>query len=180
MKKINKKGFILVEAIVVGVFVLSLFTFLFVNIIPLIGKYEEQEMYDTIDGIYNTNLIRAMILGDDNMNAVLTLGDTPYVLYTPATFCAKLNKVNYCNKLLSKDYLNVKKIYITWYRTNSIKNVAKNANNDFDRATRDYIANIDNFSQPTGAIYEKYKRIIIYYDDGSFTNMELEVKGGDV
>lgn len=179
MKTINKKGFVLAEAIVVGVFVLSLFTFLFVNIIPLVGKYEEQEMYDTIDGVYATNLIRAMILGDDNMSTVLTLGDESYALYTPETFCIKLNKANYCKKLLSKDYLNVKKIYITWYRASSIKNVANNNNDDFDRATRDYITNLEDFSQPTGTIYEKYKRVIVYYNDGSFANMELEVKGGD-
>ena len=48
MKKMNKKGFLLAEAIVVGVFVLSLFTFLFVNVVPLVGQYEAMEKYDTI------------------------------------------------------------------------------------------------------------------------------------
>ena len=62
MKKNNEKGFILAEAIVVGVFILSLFTFLFMNIIPLIGKYEAVEKYDTIDSVYNTNMIRMLIL----------------------------------------------------------------------------------------------------------------------
>ena len=57
MKKSNEKGFLLAEAIVVGVFVLSLFTFLFVNVVPLVGRYEVAENYDTIDAIYNTNLI---------------------------------------------------------------------------------------------------------------------------
>ena len=43
MKKRNEKGFLLAESIIVGVFVLSLFTFLFVNIIPLVGEYENED-----------------------------------------------------------------------------------------------------------------------------------------
>ena len=53
MKKNNQRGFVLVEAIVVAVFVLSLFTFLFVNVVPLVGMYERRLNYDTIDGVYN-------------------------------------------------------------------------------------------------------------------------------
>ena len=68
MKKINKKGFVLAEAIVVAVFVLSLFVFLFSNLVPLVGQYEAHEKYDTIDSVYNTNLIRTMIMSDSNVN----------------------------------------------------------------------------------------------------------------
>ena len=81
MKKMNKKGFLLAEAIVVGVFVLSLFTFLFVNVVPLVGQYEAMEKYDTINGAYNANLIRTMILEDDNSEEILNLGSNPYKIY---------------------------------------------------------------------------------------------------
>ena len=67
MKKLNKKGFLIAESIIVGVFVLSLFTFLFVNVVPLVGQYEAREKYDTINGAYNANLVRTMILEDNKM-----------------------------------------------------------------------------------------------------------------
>jgi len=189
MKKNNKEGFILVEAIVVAVFVLSLFTFLFVNIIPLIGLYEAQENYDTVDSVYNTNLIRSMIMGDAKRNDILTLKNASgneilYKVYTPATLCTSSNieKVKYCQKLLGPDYLNVKKIYITWYRTTkavsskSLKSEARTNKTDFDRATREYIASLDDFSKPSGATYNQYKRIIVSYNDGSFANLEIKIK----
>ena len=177
MKKNNEKGFLLAEAIIVGVFVLSLFTFLFVNIIPLIGRYEASEKYDTINGAYNANLVRTMILGDPKSVDILELNDNAYKVYEREELCdgETLEKVNYCKKLLSDTYLNVNKVYITWYRTQKIKTAAENNNTDFDRATRDYIASLDDYAQPAGTNYEKYKRIIIYYNDGSFANIEITV-----
>jgi len=177
MKKNKEKGFLLAEAIIVGVFVLSLFTFLFVNIIPLIGQYEANEKYDTINGAYNANLVRTMILGDPKSVEVLELNDNPYKVYDREELCdgSTLEKVNYCKKLLGDDYLNVNKVYITWYRTKKIKTSSKKNTTDFDRAARDYIASLDDYEQPAGTNYERYKRIIIYYNDGSFANIEITI-----
>ncbi len=187
MKKNNEKGFLLAEAIVVGVFVLSLFVFLFVNVVPLVGKYEEYEKYDTIDGVYNANMVRAMIMEDDNMNKILELGSEIYKAYTPEVLCNNLVKKNYCKVLLGKSYLNVKKVYVTWYRLesntgvgNGIKKAAKEPKNsiEFDRATSDYIDSLDSFSTPAGDTYKKYHRLIIQYDDDSFANIEVKVSEG--
>ena len=166
MKKNNEKGFLLAEAIVVGVFVLSLFVFLFVNVVPLVGRYEGYENYDTIDGVYNANMVRAMIMEDNNMNTILKLGSGTYKVYTAISLCNSLVKKNYCKILLGKNFLNVKKIYITWYRLksgtaagNGIKETIKHAPADFDRAARDYINSLDDFSQPSGSTYRNYHRI---------------------
>ncbi len=177
MKKMNKRGFLLAEAIVVGVFVLSLFTFLFVNVVPLVGQYEAMEKYDTINGAYNANLIRTMILEDDNSEEILNLGSNPYKIYEREDLCSdkNLDKENYCWKLLGDTYLNVDKIYITWYRTERIKATSLKNDVDFDRAARDYIANLDDYKQPAGATYDNYKRIIVSYNDGTFANIEVKV-----
>lgn len=55
-KFINNKGFVLVETLVVSVFVVTVFTFLYINVIPLIGSYEEEVNYDSIDTKYIGNL----------------------------------------------------------------------------------------------------------------------------
>lgn len=57
-KFINNKGFVLVETLVVSVFVVTVFTFLYINVLPLIGSYEEEVNYDSIDTKYIGNLAR--------------------------------------------------------------------------------------------------------------------------
>lgn len=62
MKKINKKGFALAEAIVVSVFVLGMFTYLAMNIIPLISKYDAVLKYDNPQEIYAANVLYDEVL----------------------------------------------------------------------------------------------------------------------
>ena len=57
MKKLNRKGFVLAEAIVVAVFVLGMFTYLAVNIIPLITKYDQALKYDNPQEVYAANIL---------------------------------------------------------------------------------------------------------------------------
>lgn len=177
MKKTNKNGFVLAEAIVVAVFVLSLFTFLFSNLVPLVGEYEAHEKYDTIDGVYNTNLIRTMIMTDSNVNNVLHLGSADYKYFENDDICDPwLENPNFCKKLLSSSFLNVKAIYVTWYRTIEIKKEVEDNPSNFPRAFREYIDTIDKFTQPTSSAYDKYKRIIVHYNDGTFANLEIKLK----
>ena len=65
MKKINKKGFVMAETIIVSVFVMTIVSFLIMNALPLIGEYERIANYDTLESKYNANLIRKMILMSD-------------------------------------------------------------------------------------------------------------------
>lgn len=65
MKK-NNKGFILIELLIVAVFTASLFTFLYVNILPIMGDYEQKEKYDTIDTKYVLYELRKEILTYDS------------------------------------------------------------------------------------------------------------------
>ena len=57
MKKIYREGFVLAEAIVVAVFVLGTFTYLAVNIIPLITKYGQVLKYDNPQEVYAANIL---------------------------------------------------------------------------------------------------------------------------
>lgn len=51
--KINKKGFVLAETLVVTVFVMTIFTIIYANFYPIYGKYQEREYFDDIDSTYN-------------------------------------------------------------------------------------------------------------------------------
>lgn len=68
MKK-NNKGFVLAEAIIVSVFVLGMFTYLAMNVIPLISRYERVVNYDNPQEIYLANtLYEEMLNVEDNTN----------------------------------------------------------------------------------------------------------------
>ena len=57
MKKLNKKGFVLAESIVVSVFVLGIFTYLAVNVIPLVTQYDRAINYDNPQEVYAANIL---------------------------------------------------------------------------------------------------------------------------
>ena len=180
MKKNNNKGFVLAEAIIVGVFILSLFTFLFVNIVPLIGKYEAVKQYDTIDAVYNANMVRMVMLENTNANSFFPTGSAKYVKYSAESFCNKLkndgedvNSQPFCKKLLSKTYLDVSNVIVTSFRLSELKNVVKTSA-DFSRAEREYILSLDNYTQPTNTAFNNYHRIIVEFNDGSFANLEIK------
>lgn len=70
MKK-NNKGFVLAEAIIVSVFVLGMFTYLAMNVIPLISRYERVVNYDNPQEIYLANtLYEEMLSVENNTNNI--------------------------------------------------------------------------------------------------------------
>lgn len=71
MKK-NNKGFVLAEAIIVSVFVLGMFTYLAMNVIPLISRYERVVNYDNPQEIYLANTLYEEMLNVENINNITT------------------------------------------------------------------------------------------------------------
>ena len=69
MKK-NNKGFVLAEAIIVSVFVLGMFTYLAMNVIPLISRYERVVNYDNPQEIYLANTLYEEMLNGEGINNI--------------------------------------------------------------------------------------------------------------
>ena len=61
MKKLNNKGFILAETLVVTVFLMVIFTMLYTNYYPLMGEYQKRENYDDVDGKYVAYWMKKLI-----------------------------------------------------------------------------------------------------------------------
>ncbi len=61
MKKINNKGFVLAETLIVTVFLMVLFTMMYSNFYPLIGEYEKRESYDDVDSKYAVYWIKKIV-----------------------------------------------------------------------------------------------------------------------
>ncbi len=95
----NKKGFVMTETLVVTVFLVSIFTFIYVSIVPLLGKYEDMiNRNANIDIVYKLYHIREMIKNDDNYENITS---NSFISFT----CSDLSDRNYCNKLM--EYLEI-------------------------------------------------------------------------
>lgn len=64
MKKLNSKGFILAETLIVCVFLMVMFTMIYTNFYPIIGEYEKRENYDDVDGKYVAYWVKKLVESD--------------------------------------------------------------------------------------------------------------------
>lgn len=170
----NNKGFVLVETIVVVVFITGVFTFLFTNVMPIFGEYEKMETYDLIEDKYNAHMIRKMILkdGECKVRNLLTSNGADYYHFEGDEMCMYLDSVNYCKMLLSEDYLDIKEIIITNYTTTDLK---KAEDEDFSRSLKEYIKYMPEYNKKTNLVnsYDYQKRLIVVFNDGRITNIEI-------
>lgn len=175
----NKKGFVLVETIITSVFVLGLFAFIVANVLPIIGEYEKASEFDSIESIYDAHMIRKMILKSDEQKVakLLTLPTEEgknYYLFDKDDICVYLSNENYCRTLLSRSFLDVKEIVITSY---DIKDGFVRSSKSFDRGLREYIAQMQKYTSHVPLEYNYTNRLIIYFNDGRITNIELLFDG---
>lgn len=191
MKKIDTRGFVMVETIIVAVFIIGICTFLFANFLPLIGEYEKVENYDTLQSKYKVHEIRKMLLRAlDNNSEVEKIftdisADTGYIKYS--NYTTGENTIqnglcdvggipkNYCNKLFSEYYLNVKDVIITSFKTSKIKSTIKNEKNN--RALKEYIDYLPSYSKYSSR-YDDYYRLIVVFNDGVIANIEVHYEIG--
>lgn len=179
MKKLNNKGFLMAEAIVVGVFIMTLFTFIYTNMVPLISKYESATSYDDVSAVFDANQIRNMIFLDIERNPTNGTADKifgglatkTYILYDGASICDQLASANYCQTLFNNKHLNVDAIIVTSYKTTAIKTLKS----DFNRAVGDYIEYIPEYTSSVGSSFDSYKRLIISFKDGRMANIEIKL-----
>ena len=122
--KLNSKGFVLVETLIVSVFIAAIFAILYNNFYPLMGEYEKREVYDDIDGKYATYWIKRIIqhqqtdLGDDCK--LDRLKSSPYHCKFKCDMVGNESMREMCKQLIEKAQIYVKdgepSIYITTYQ----------------------------------------------------------------
>lgn len=115
----NNKGFVLTETLVVTVFLVTIFTFIYVSIIPLMGRYEDLISRERdIDVVYKLYNIRKM-LSYVNPDLVTKNGFNDNI--TCDIFEDESYRT-YCNKLFEQ-------MEITNYRLIYVDNIYKNLDN---------------------------------------------------
>ncbi len=99
MKKLDKKGFVLVETVVVGVVVLSIFVMIYENLIPSIGELEMRLRYDDTDTVYMASTFRNLLMSDANFSSITSRASSNG--YVDLTDCSQLSSssVSMCQAL---------------------------------------------------------------------------------
>ena len=191
--KLNNRGFVLVETLIVAVAVAAIFSLVFKHFFPLMGEYERREDYDDIDSKYGTYWIKRLVQSDyynfdDNRNEITTNG---YSVFT----CEKISdeiKKNMCYQLLidlevSCDDISTSDkiekcnntrlphIYITPYQLRSapdtitsvtdgnVKGIMTDSTTPLTDGLKDYLLYLPDYSKVQSINGAKYRIIIEYY-----------------
>ena len=173
-KVLNKKGFILVETLIVGVFIMGIFSLLYTNFFPLIGEYERYKDYDTVESTYIAHWGRMIALKGLPESVYTTASTSGYLDITDCSLYTVSDGQNSCAAF--KTMNNISKIYLTSYATTNFKNFVKD-NNSFSRSFREYISYLPTYSKNTSKTPASgYYRVIIEYvsdDEYKYSNIEL-------
>ena len=170
MKKLNCKGFVMTETLVVAVFIMGIFGIMYNNYYPLIGEYERREVFDDVDSKYGAFWIKRFIQHSSyDLSAAQknTINSNGYVLFS----CNNINndyRKTMCNKLLKelevKDYNLQPKVYITKYNLESFKNYVEADTNyaTFSGGFSDYVNFLPMYRVPS--LNDAAYRVLIEFD----------------
>lgn len=173
-KIVNKNGFILVETLIVGVFIMGIFSLLYTNFFPLIGEYERYKDYDTVESTYIAHWARVIALKGLSNASYDTAKNTGYLDISDCSLYTNSNALADCSTFVTMN--NISKIYLTPYSTVSFKNFVKD-NNSFSRSFREYISYLPTYSKNTSKTANSgYYRVIVEYVSNNtyrYGNIEL-------
>ena len=151
----NKKGFVLMETIVVIVVVSVALLTIFSSYYKILSKIKSENKYDTSEYIYITKYIKEYLLVNNNNISLETSGDDINISSTITDYSEKIKN----NGIDLKKTFGVKKIYL-------ITNLNKFSGNEkkFDAYMIDYIKKLDVRDNDRLLIVE-YERLAVNPDN---------------
>ena len=177
-KILNNTGFILVETLIVGVFIMGIFSLLYTNFFPIIGEYERYKDYDTVESTYIAHWGRMIALKGLPKSVYTTASTDGYVDIGNCSLYSDINMQNYCSAFINTN--NISKIYLTSYSTVAFKNFV-NDNTSFSRSFREYIAYLPTYSKNTSKTPETgyYRVIVEYVSNNTYKYGNIELFNGE-
>lgn len=175
MKKMNNKGFLLVETIVVATFTLTVLIALFIQFKNLLVSYNNSFNYNTVEGIYNLNTVKSYVMQNQNsenpLNKILKDSDMPYItLYTNDSCLAAANSgltsISFCEQIMTSG--NFKTVIFANSDPKSLKEYLK-SNNDpvISEEMKNLIKRLE--------IVSGQNRLIAEYKDGTLATIVFGV-----
>lgn len=106
MKKINNKGFMIAELLIVTIAIMVIFTVIYSNFYPTIGEYEKREEYININATYANFYLKLYTLKYLNNNQTIetnfldNINNNSYITFVTNSACTSINTAE-CNSLVS-------------------------------------------------------------------------------
>lgn len=161
MKKSNK-GFTLIETLIVSTFVVATLTYLFIQINYTLTNYDITFRYDSITGIYNTNVITEYLKQNGYQNLINLLSTNGYVDITTSS---NVNgNSTYYNLIIDKT--NIKTILFTSEDMIQIKENIKDSS--YSEELKRYIEKKD-----TNSLLTNRYIVIIEFNDNTFASARI-------
>lgn len=163
----NKKGFTLLEVLVVSIFIISTLTFLFTQFLILKKSYDYSFRYDTVEGMYGAKNVAKYLKSFSYKYKEKVDDNFPIYHLECAQNDADVLYENLCTSLFEN--LSIKNVYIT---RENMEKVKENIRTDsYSENLRQYVKRkkVDNIS---GA----YRLIVEYYDK---TIASIVLEGGE-
>ena len=168
IKEINNKGFMLAETLIVSLFVMSTFSMLYVNILPLIAEYEKYKYYNTVEATYKAHWARKLVLDGISQNAFTNASNYGYFDITDCLSYSQNNVSGWCYSY--KEINDITKIYLVPYNLEKFKNHVK-SNSSYTREFKDYISYLPTYSKNTTKVNDgNYFHVIIEFNKGDKHN----------
>ena len=165
MRKLNSKGFLLVETLLVAIFIISTLMFLYTQFSKVRDSYKQSFNYNTVTGLYSAGTFLDYLQDSGIEKLDNAVKSSPFVDLTGCDSAyIKSNAV--CEKL--KGELNIKKIYFTKSDPANFKNDLVSQN--LDREFKEFIHTIKAPDVATGG------RLIVEYNDNTFATVLAEIK----
>lgn len=169
MKKINNKGFMLLETLVVSAFIISTLVYLYIQFANLKGSYDKSFVYDSVPELYSTKQINDFINSNYNYNDLFTAVDRSEDSYVEL-YKGKCNMTyfsdhqDYCNALM--DSIGAK--YVILGNANLLDN-PNNIKNTYSNLFYHYIKKINvNISSNAYVLVGEY-------DNNKFASIKIDV-----
>lgn len=176
MLKKNNKGFALVETLITMVFVVAIFSIIFMNFYPLMGEYERRENFDDVESKYAVywikRLVESSLKYDTKVCYTNNLGynctdvtSYPYKsISCDALYDSGTADYNLCTNLFAALNVDSSSCILTSYNTENVKMLPSTA---FVHGLYDYISYLPkyNYVSTTTAdikdseLYQKYRVI---------------------
>lgn len=161
MKK-NRKGFTLIETLLVSTFVIGTLVYLFVQFSNIKKTYDINFVRDTIPSLYYVQNINSYLESTDISNIIATLNTKDYVEIESCGFT--INSASYCRQLMNM--ANVKKAIVVTTDLKGFQERLQQSNQPFSETMYQYILSL---SPPKIEI----NRLIVEFNNGTVASLQF-------
>lgn len=169
--KINNRGFLLAESLIVSTFVLTVLMLLYIQFDNLTTNYKNSYNYNNVESIYDLSSVSNYLLANNyNLSDKLT-ETTPYVIIYKDESCNIDAGIidPFCDNLINK--MDAKTIIYTSSDISIIQNyISSHDDTNINQSFREFISRVE-----TNTIQNK-GRLFAEFNNGTYATIALDIK----